>query len=104
MSFYVQAEAQVSVRDLVCEFAQEPQMLCEVLQGLSVKRDRNGKLLPLAPQYAAAYHLLDQATVDNAGPMAGIAAWAEAFRSFDCIDRERALRELARVGGFKVLA
>jgi hypothetical protein len=103
VSFYLQAEVQVSVRDLVREFVQEPQMLCEVLQRLSVEKDRNGKLITLAPQYAAAYHLLDQVSADTTS-MAGIAAWAEAFRSFDCIDRERALRELARVGGFKVLA
>lgn len=103
MTLYVQTEVEVSSRDLVNAIAADPSVLKDVLRRLAQHTNRNGKLLTAAPQYAAALQVLEQAPNETASPLAGVELWARAFGSFDSIDRDRALHELARVGGFRIL-
>lgn len=104
MTIYLQTEVAIPERDLVTAIVGDPSLLKDVLRRLAQHRDRTGKLLPTAPQYAAALQVLEQAPDGTPSPLAGVELWARAFVSFDSIDRDRALHELARVGGFRILA
>jgi hypothetical protein len=104
VTLYLQTEVEVSSRDLVSAIVADPSVMKDVLRRLAQHNDRNGKLLSAAPQYAAALQVLEQAPDESPSPLAGVELWASAFRSFDSIDRDRALHELARVGGFRILA
>ena len=103
MTVYIQTEVEVSERDLVNAIVADPRVLKDVLRRLAQQKDRNCKLLSSAPQYAAALQVLEQAPDESPSPLAGVALWARAFESFDCIDRDRALCELARVSSFRIL-
>ena len=102
MTIYIQTEVEVSARDLVNAIVEDPSVMKDVLRRLAQSKGRNGKLLNTAPLYAAALQVLEQED-EHSSPLAGVELWAKAFATFDAIDRERALHELARVGGFRIL-
>lgn len=93
----LRTEVDIDDFEIVDYIQRRPALITKALTELAKPDVRRSPGLPDHNRFAAALRAIGGTATEQVDNVyAGAAEWAEAFRDFDCIDKDRALAELMR--------